>query len=159
LVVFTTKDYSKALVQEKALHKRNPLSLDGVVDVGKIAFDDHDYSTTQDAFNYVISQETDVDHKIEAHYYLLESQKNSATDYQILETSYQTFFKDFGKGSNTIAIQTSYAQFLTFHQNRPQEAIDLLETALELNLDRLKNRRLKPKWPIYSFLRGNIIKL
>lgn len=137
------KDYSKALVQEKALHKRNPLSLDGVVDVGKIAFDDHDYSTTQDAFNYVISQETDVDHKIEAHYYLLESQKNSATDYQILETSYQTFFKDFGKGSNTIAIQTSYAQFLTFHQNRPQEAIDLLDTALELNLDRFKKSEIK----------------
>jgi tetratricopeptide (TPR) repeat protein len=137
------KDYSKALIQEIALYKRYQVNLDGVVDVGKIAFDDHDYSTTQDAFNYVISQETDVDQKIEAHYYLLESQKNTSTDFQALDTSYQTFFKDFGKGSNTISIQTSYAQFLTFHQNQPQEAIDFLETALELNLDRFKKSEIK----------------
>ncbi len=137
------KDYSKALIQEIALHKRNPENMDGVIDVGKIAFDDFDYSTTQDAFNYIINQETDVDRKIEAHYYLLESQKKVFTDYPTLDTSYQTFFKDFGKGKNTISIQTSYAQFLTFHQNKPQEAIDFLEAALELNLDRFKKSEIK----------------
>lgn len=137
------KDYNKALVQEKALFKQNNVDLNGVIDLGKIAFDDLDFSTCLDAFNYILNQQTDIDNKITAHYYIVESKKKMVAPIAEIATHYQLFFDQFGYGKNTLKMQTSFAHFLTFLKNQPEEAILLLQKTLENNLDPYNKAEVK----------------
>lgn len=148
------KDYSKALIQEKAVHKRNVVDLSGIINLGKIAFDEKSYSTCLDAFSYVLDQTTDPNSQIEAHFYLFESQKKllilGSSSYESelnkLDQSYQNFFKQYGQTGNTAGIQSSYAQFLTFYKNEPAKAVEVLENSIKTNIDRFKKSELKIQW-------------
>ncbi len=137
------KDYSKALIQEKAIHLRNPSQPAGIIDLGKIAFEDQDYTTSQEAFTYILSQNTELDNLVLSHYYLLECKKKLITDLNSIDLSYQDFFSLMGKGSNTTMVQTSYAQFLTFYKNQPEAAIDVLQTSLKNNLNPFQKSEIK----------------
>lgn len=137
------KEYNKALVQEKALFKQNSMDLNGVIDLGKIAYDDLDYSTCLDAFNFVLLQQTDIDNQIIAHYYIVESKKQMGTPNEEIASIYQQFFDQFGYGKNTLKMQTSFAHFLTFMKNQPEEAITLLQKTLENNLDAFSKAEVK----------------
>jgi len=137
------KDYSKALIQEKAIHLRNPSQPAGIIDLGKIAFEDQDYTASQEAFTYIIAQNTELDNLILSHYYLLECKKQLITDLNSIDLSYQDFFSLMGKGSNTTMVQTSYAQFLTFFKNQPEAAIDVLQTSLKNNLNPFQKSEIK----------------
>jgi len=137
------KDYSKALLQEKAIHSRNASQLVGVIDLGKIAFEDRDYTACQEAFTYVLAQNTEVDNLILSHYYLLECKKQLVSDLNSIDVSYQNFFNLMGIGSNTTTVQTSYAQFLTFYKNQPEAAIDVLQTSLKNNLNPFQKSEIK----------------
>ena len=46
------KDYDKALVQEKALYKRNLGELTSIIEVGKIAFNNKSYEVSKNCFLY-----------------------------------------------------------------------------------------------------------
>ncbi len=48
------KEYKKAIIQEKAIYKRNGENLSGIVDLGFIAYNDADYENAENAFNYAI---------------------------------------------------------------------------------------------------------
>lgn len=137
------KDYSKALIQEKAIHLRNPSQPAGIIDLGKIAFEDQDYTASQEAFTYILSQNTELDNLVLSHYYLLECKKQLDTDLNSIDLSYQDFFSLMGKGSNTTMVQTSYAQFLTFYKNQPEAAIDVLQTSLKNNLNPFQKSEIK----------------
>jgi tetratricopeptide (TPR) repeat protein len=137
------KDYSKALIQEKAIHLRNPSQPAGIIDLGKIAFEDQDYTASQEAFTYILSQNTELDNLVLSHYYLLECKKQLDTDLNSIDLSYQDFFSLMGKGSNTTMVQTSYAQFLTFYKNEPKAAIDVLQTSLKNNLNPFQKSEIK----------------
>ncbi len=137
------KDYSKALIQEKAIHLRNPSQPAGIIDLGKIAFEDQDYTASQEAFTYIIAQNTELDNLVLSHYYLLECKKQLDTDLNSIDLSYQDFFSLMGKGSNTTMVQTSYAQFLTFYKNEPKAAIDVLQTSLKNNLNPFQKSEIK----------------
>lgn len=137
------KDYSKALIQEKAIHHRNPSQPAGIIDLGKIAFEDQDYTASQEAFTYILSQNTELDNLVLSHYYLLECKKQLDTDLNSIDLSYQDFFSLMGKGSNTTMVQTSYAQFLTFYKNEPKAAIDVLQTSLKNNLNPFQKSEIK----------------
>ncbi len=137
------KDYSKALNQEKAVYRMTLSDLNGVIDIGKIAFDDGDFFTSNDAFSFVLEQPTDIDNQIFAHYYLLESQKKVEKDMNKIDPAFQNFFKTFGTAANTYKVQSSYAQFLAFYKNEAKKAIELLQNTLKNNLDTFKKGELK----------------
>ena len=145
------KDYSKALVQEKARYKNKLSDLSGVIDVGKIAFDAESYQICKEAFTFVYQESIDKETKILCHYYLLESKKKLLNqnvdtfkkDLQELYQNYQTVFTELGRGIETISIQVSYAQFLTFYDSKPELAISVLEEALTNNLDRFQKSEIK----------------
>ncbi len=141
------KQYGKAFIQEKALYKRetDSLSLDGIINVGEIAFDHNDYTTTQKCFEYVLENaETQID-VIDSKLYLLFVAIETTDDLELVETQFQEFFTEFGKSSNTIDIQIAYADFLTFKKHTPEKGIDVLKQALELRSNNFQKGEIKIK--------------
>jgi len=137
------KEYTKAFIQEKAVHKRSKTDLTAIIDIGVLAFETKDYQATTEVFEYVLANTIDIEEKVMAHTFLLESQINSHKEVSLIEQGYQQVFEEFGKGRNTLSIQVSYANFLTFHQNQPENAIEVLEQSLQNKLTRFQKADIK----------------
>ncbi len=137
------KDYDKALRQEIAIHKRSHTDLEGVIDVGTVAFEMEHYATTKAAFDYVKDHTNDMSLLLYSQYFLLESARKLNPNILELEDEYNKQLNRFGWTSNTTDLQVSYADFLTFDANKPQEAIKVLKTALENRLDPYQKAKIK----------------
>ncbi|MCG1035053.1 tetratricopeptide repeat protein [Polaribacter sargassicola] len=137
------KDYNKAFVQEKALYVRNPLSLNTIFDLGKIAFENKDYNTAKECFNFINKEETLPSEKIESSLYL--AKIAVATNNPETEKLFTSFFNQFGKNTSTIKLQVEYADFLTFKKDNPNKAKAVLEEALELAISKFDKARIKLK--------------
>ncbi|MBG7630275.1 MAG: tetratricopeptide repeat protein [Bacteroidetes bacterium] len=139
------KDYEKALVQEKALYKRNALDLNPIAEVGKIAFEDRVFETSKKAFNFVLENASDVETELTAKLYLLQINLENSADLSDIETQFQKLFNQYGKNSNTLNIQVSYAEFLAFKKNEPKKAISELKEILKLPINEFQNGYVKTK--------------
>ncbi len=127
------RDYDKALIQEIALHKRNPDNINRIADMGVIAFDNEDYETTKACFTYILENTQNGKLILDANIYLLEADISTATttkEYDKVEERFQYLFSTYGNGSSTINLKISYADFLTFKKDNPNKAITLLKKAL-----------------------------
>jgi len=142
------KDYSKALTQEKALYKRNLENLNRIVDLGALAFDNNDYETTKNTFEYVLENTSSPDDRVNAELYLLESNiatANSQKEYDDVDLKFKELLTNYGINSNTIDLQIAYADFLTFKKDKPQEAIAILKGALKKTTSEFQNGSVKIK--------------
>jgi len=142
------KDYSKALLQEKALHKRRLEDLNRIVDLGVIAFDNEDYETCKNTFSYILENTTDPNVRVDAELYLLESSIATAINQKELEavgTKFNELLIKYGNNNATIDLQIAYADFLTFKKNQPQKAIIILKEALRLTSSQFQNGSVKIK--------------
>lgn len=137
------KDYLKALIQEKALYQRNPEDLASIFSLGKIAFDNTDYDAAKASFDFITQNSTLAEEKIDANWYL--SKIAVATKSTETEALFQSLFAEFGKNALTIKLQVEYADFLTFHQNKPQQAKLVLEEALTFSRSKYDKARIKLK--------------
>ena len=137
------KDYHKALIQEKALYQRTPENLSKIFGLGKIAFENNDFKTAEESFDFV-NQNTNIsEEKIEALLFLAKiavETKNPKAENQFL-----SIFKQFGENHSTIKVQVSYAAFLSFHKNDPTKAIEVLENALRFSVSKFDKARIKIK--------------
>ncbi|MCI2229418.1 tetratricopeptide repeat protein [Polaribacter sp. MSW13] len=137
------KDYKKALIQEKALYQRNSTDLSAIFSLGKNAFNNNDFSAAKECFDFINQKSFLKEEKIDANLYLAKiavATKNPET-----EKFFQTLFTQFGKNTATIKLQVEYADFLTFHQNKPQKAKEVLEEALTFSHSKFDKARIKLK--------------
>ncbi len=127
------KDYDKALVQETALYKRNLEDLSRIVDLGDVAFNNKDYETVKNSFNYILENTQNPNLILDANLYLLETAiltASSNVELKKVDEKFQQLFTSYGNGSSTLDLQISYADFLTFKQGNPSKAIQILKDAL-----------------------------
>jgi tetratricopeptide (TPR) repeat protein len=139
------KDYDKAYIQEKALHKRSLESLEGIVRLGEIAFDNKEYETTEKCFDYVLENTVDVVEIMDAKLYKLYINIETSEDFGIVNSQFQTLFNEYGKSTSTLDIQIAYADFLTFKYNQPDQAIKVLKDALKLRSNNFQKGAIKIK--------------
>ena len=139
------KDYDKAFIQEKAIYKRNQADLKNIINLGKIAFENTDFETTQQAFNFVIENTNDVETVLTAKLYLLEILIKTNADTHIIENKFQELFTDYGITKNTSTIQAIYAEFLAYKKNEPEKGISVLKEALKLPVNEFQKGYLKTK--------------
>ena len=139
------KEYDKAFIQEKALHKRNSENINGIVNLGKITFENNDYESTKNCFDYVLENAVNLETELIAKLYLLEVaiKTNASTD--AIETQFQQLFNQYGKNIATLNIQSIYAEFLAFKKNEPEQAISVLKEALKLPVNEFQKGYLKIK--------------
>ncbi|QTE21292.1 tetratricopeptide repeat protein [Polaribacter cellanae] len=137
------KDYKKAFVQEKALYQRNLTDLSSIFTVGKIAFENHNFDTSTECFNFIKETSKIKEEKIDANLYLAKiavATKNPET-----EALFQSLLKEFGKNTSTIKIQVAYADFLTFSANKPEKAKEVLQEAIGYSRSKFDKARIKLK--------------
>jgi len=141
------KEYGKALIQEKALYKRNLENLDRIIDLGAVAFDNKDYVTSKNTFEYVLANTKHPNTQIDAELFLLKTSVETATSAEELNAVDLNFIKILAKFGdiNTINLQVAYADFLTFKANKPQEAIRILKSTLKKTTTRSQKGHVKTK--------------
>lgn len=139
------KDYDKALIQEKALHKRNSGNLSGIMALGKITFENNDFEATKNCFIYVLENSVNLETELIAKLYLLEIDIKSNAPNETVEAQFLQLFKQYGKNAATLNIQTIYAEFLAFKKNEPEQAISVLKEALKLPINEFQKGYLKTK--------------
>ena len=137
------REYNKALIQEKALYKRNPEYIDKITTLGKIAFDDKDYTAAKDCFTFLLESTNFIDEKLNAELYLIKSAiELSEND---IDSRFDRAFEKYGLNKNTIDLQVAYADYLTFKKNDPKKAEALLEGALSFSKSKFQQARIKLK--------------
>ena len=137
------KDYTKALIQEKALFQRSQEDLSAIFTVGKTAFKNNAFDASQKCFNFVVEKSKTKSEIINANLYLTKiavATKNPET-----KKLFSSIFNRFGKNTATIKVQVGYADFLTFYENKPTEAIIVLEEALLYANSKFDKARIKLK--------------
>jgi tetratricopeptide (TPR) repeat protein len=139
------KEYSKALIQEKALFKRNLSSLSGILEVGKIAFNNKDFEAAKNSFQYVLENNTNINDELVAKLFLLEIDMKTNASVESIDAQFQELFTQYGKSINTLKIQAIYAEFLAFKKNDSKEAISILKKALKLPINEFQKGELKIK--------------
>lgn len=137
------KDYSKALIQEKALFEKLKQNTNGIMEVGILAFEEKDYQAAKDAFTYILSQPSTFNDKIQAIYYSLETLKKTETNNDIIQQEYEKYLTQYKDNSEATKILISYAQFLTFFKKQPETAVEVLEKAEKTTNDRFLKSEIK----------------
>jgi len=139
------KEYDKALIQEKALHKRNVGNLNGILNLGKITFENNDFEATKNCFSYVLENSPNLETELLAKLYLLEVNMKTNAPVENVEIQFQQLFKQYGKNVATLSIQAIYAEFLAFKKNESEQAISVLKEALKLPVNEFQKGYLKTK--------------
>ena len=142
------KQFSKAFVQEKAVYRRTPESLQGLINLAVLANQQKAYKTALNVFEFIIQNSTDSRFLILANCKLLEIKLDIASDsksYQDIKASYVVLLDRYQLGQQSIELQLSYAHFLAFYDNNTQGATIFLKTALKENLSVLSAAKLKMK--------------
>ncbi|WP_426432131.1 tetratricopeptide repeat protein [Winogradskyella sp. HB-48] len=140
------KAYNKSFIQEKALYKRNPESLDRIIELAVTALGDNDSETSKDIFNYVLETTQDASTALTAHQYILEIDTQNAKskkELDVINEAYNKLFDQFGKSELTLPLQLAYGEFLAFHQKDTESATAFLRKSLKLNISEFQEAEVK----------------
>ncbi len=139
------KAYNKSFIQEKALYKRNPESLDRIIELAVTALEDNDGDTSKDIFSYILETTQDASTALTAHQYILEIDTQNASEKELkrIDETYNTLFDEFGKSELTLPLQLAYGEFLAFHQKDTESATAFLRKSMKLNISEFQEAKVK----------------
>ena len=130
-------DYKKALTQEKSLFKRNPGSLDRVAEIGFLSFEDKEYATANEAFEFMLKNSQNITTESEStllpEIYLLKIENitlKKGADRSNIERKFEELLDQYGRSTETMELHLAYADFLTFDMDMADKAIRHLEKIL-----------------------------
>jgi len=138
------KEYNKALIQQKAIHRRTSDNLAGIMDLAKTATQNQAFESAKDALEFVIENSYDENNVIEAERLLLQiaietSKKNQ---FSVIEKQYEELIKRFGREENTFSLQLDYNLFLAFQMQKRAVAVKNLKQMKEKNWSRYREATL-----------------
>lgn len=150
------KQYSKALIQRKALLARNPDKLGEINELGKIALENEDYIIAKVCFDLVIEKTNYPSDKFKA---INNNLKIAiATKQDDIDNQFKEFFDKYGINKNTFHTQIEYANYLTFTKNTPEKAVLILEKAMTFANSRYTKAMVKLKLGEVLVYTGNFNK-
>ena len=128
------QDYNKALTQEKSLFKRKQAGLERIGEIGYLSFENKDYTTAKEAFEFMISndqsQVSEEQTTLIAEIYLLKIENISLKKGESrtkIEKKFEALLEQYGQNSESMELHLAYADFLTFDLEQPDKAILHLE--------------------------------
>lgn len=139
------KDYGKAFVQEKAIYRRNPDNFHNIVNLAEIAIQDKDMENAQEIIQFVLENTSDHALQIFCHNFLYTNKikNSSAIDYPTIKENLELDVKKYGTNPTAIPLHITYAQFLTFNLDKPEEGKKVLNELLKLNLNDFHEAEIK----------------
>lgn len=134
------KDFDSALIQAKALDRRNNESGGRLIGLGKLAASNEQFSVAEECFDYVISLGRNNVNYVTARMELIMARDRRITqagafnqaDLLKLESDYALALEEIGKNQVTAPIIGSYAHLKAFYLNKIDEAIALLEEIIAI---------------------------
>ncbi|PCH99942.1 MAG: hypothetical protein COB81_09830 [Flavobacteriaceae bacterium] len=136
-------DYGKALIQEKALFKRNKTSLNPIFEMGRIAFNASDYYAAKKCFSYILDNSNSPIDQLSSKLFLLQITITNDPKSEVIESKFQELLNSYGKTTSTLDVQMVYANYLTYVKNAPEKATDVLQHALSLQLNKFQTATIK----------------
>ncbi len=139
------RDYNKAFAQEKAIYKRFPETLQGILDLANIAIDENKTETATTILNYIITHASSKETVIIAHQKLLNIALANANpeDYPAIDRAYKDLLTRFGTTAETLDLQISYGHFIAFYKNKPEEGSSFLKKTLDIKLQKYQQAKVK----------------
>ena len=138
------QEYYKAFVQQKAIYKRTQGSLNPIIGLGKISLENKNFEDALTIFNYVKTEAQRSTDKIKASHYLIKTKMNSkAVSNEVINTEFEQFFTDFGRGESTLKTQLLYAKHMAFNQDKLTESIAFLKKTLKKQLNKFEKAQVK----------------
>lgn len=135
------RDFKIAMIQAKALDKRDGEEFFRVFDLAKVMLNNGDYKASIDAFNFILKQRNAKDMAIyqevlqnlmTARYQLLQSKNNpSKEEIEKLSTDFKKVLDELGRFSFSVTIEMDYSKLLYYYQNEKELAIHELDSLLQ----------------------------
>ena len=129
------EQWSSALTQEKAIYRRSESSnLDRIISLGRMAEEAPDLEAAEAAFDFVERESADPVTRLNARLHLIDIGllKDPNPNLGKTRKAYEDLIQQYGYQANTLQLQISYANFLTFRMGEASEAIQILKKCLDL---------------------------
>ncbi len=134
------KDFSTALIQAKALDRRNDENGSRLISLGLTCVSNQEYAIAEECFEYVILKGTQNSNYLTARMELISARDKKITtsgnyttaDLIKLEQQYEITFAELGKTPLTASLVSNYAHLKAFYLNKIEEAITLLEETISM---------------------------
>ncbi|NNK39939.1 MAG: tetratricopeptide repeat protein [Winogradskyella sp.] len=141
------RSYDKSFVQEKALYRRNPESLDRIIELALTAINDNENEVATSILNYITETTQDLSTFLIAKQYLLdiETKASKPKNYDAIDKSYNALFDTYGITELTLELQIAYANFLAFYLNDTEKANQFLKQSLNLDVNAYQKAKVKLK--------------
>jgi tetratricopeptide (TPR) repeat protein len=133
------KEYKSAFTQEKAIYKRSgSTSLQRFEGLGNVALEDNAVEEAKIIYEYMDENSYDPVTKLNANLNLIDIDLIEADNNTLknVQKRFEALMSVYGYRSETLQLQVAYANFLTFHMDDPESAIQILKNSLELPLAR-----------------------
>ena len=124
-----------SIIQEKALYKRNPESLDRIIELALTAISDEQFEISKEILNYIIETTQDLTTLLTAHQYVLDidTKTSPKNNLENIKKDFNALFNTYGLSEITLELQLAYGKFLAFYLDQPDQAIDFLRQTLKLH--------------------------
>lgn len=148
------QDYELALMLLKALDKRGNGDYENdIISIAQIAYDNHQYDISIDAYNYILKKHNEGVYYMEATIGLIKAEYGKAVAegshdkgfYERLSKKIDAVYEVLGYSKETVPLMLVQADILAFELERYDEAKALLNNALEVNLSPHNKAELKMK--------------
>ena len=139
------KEFEKAFIQQKAIYKRNPESLNSIVNLAQLAIEEDNQEAAKDILGFVLENSKDLELLIQANVYLMEMKIEKATqkDFANINTELDNLLREFEISPFTLSLQLIQAHFVAFNLKKPEEGKAIVKKALELRLNDYDAARAK----------------
>ena len=132
------KDFADALLIARSLDRRAKGDGEIIMDLANNAIQNRDYETAKEALEFVIAKGEESQHYTKAKFQLLDVKYLQLTsvspvkilEAKMLEQEFKNLIAEYGIHNGTSEWTRKYAHLLAFYVNNPDEAIDILNTAI-----------------------------
>jgi tetratricopeptide (TPR) repeat protein len=138
--------FNSALTQEKAIYRRSESSnLDRIISLGRMAEEAPDLEAAEGAFEFIERETADPVTRLNARLHLIDIglQKDPEPNLARFRKDYEDLLGQYGFQANTLQLQISYANFLTFRMGEAAKGTRILKKCLDLPMSNYTEGYLK----------------
>jgi Tfp pilus assembly protein PilF len=134
-------DYQGAFNQAKAIDKRFNKGDGGIVfEFAENSLNSKQYNIAEKAFSYIVEKGKDnmyyeksrIDKVACLYLPFMDKPNNDKKEIDKLKNEFSSSLKDLGQTSNTVELMQNYAYLLAYHLNEAQEAVDILDSTINM---------------------------
>lgn len=141
------KEYGKAFIQEKAIFKRDPELFMNIVNLAQLAIEEKETATAREILDFILKNTDDPNLKLQSQVNILTMDIDVAQekDYPVLKQRIAALLTEYGSTPYSLDLQLLKANFDAFYLKDTKSAVETLNNALKLQLNKYQVAEVKMK--------------